>query len=272
MIFVNNFSASFKRTSKHTLINRPRILKSLAILLVPVIQVVVTNNFMTLSEFQEEIVKLFLRLNGYITSSLIIHSDKRGKNKTQIDLIAVRFPLHSQQDRIITSTEYLQIPTGRIDIIIGEVKAGNEKNQFNAALRGDRDAVEKLIKWIGIIDDENLDKVVDWLVAELKPKEVNELSDFPECVIGGLYSVRPMIFNLDGSKPRDNQKRFVYGQLMLDYIWECFRPDNERMTCSTTYPLNLWGPALLPIVEYFKDRNKTNPETVFELYDFFNLK
>ncbi len=150
---------------------------------------------------------MFLRLNGYITTGLIIHSDKKGNNKTQIDLIAVRFPFHNQEDRIVNDCEYLQIPTTTIDIIIGKVKGGEEKNQFNPSLRNDHDAIEKLIKWIGIVKPIQLKEIVDWLTDELRPKEVNKFEDFLQLNIDNKYSIRPMIFNLADPKPRNNQKR-----------------------------------------------------------------
>jgi hypothetical protein len=59
---------------------------------------------------------------------------------------------------------------------------------------------------------------------------------------------------------------------MLQYIWNCFRPENIRKTCSTTYPLNMWGYKLTPIVEYFKDESKKNPGTAQDLYKHFKFK
>jgi len=224
---------------------------------------------MTKSQFQEDIVKLFLRLNGYITTSLIIHSEQQGKNKTQIDVIASRFPFHSQEDRQVTSSPYLEIPSDSIDIILGEVKGGNEKNQFNSALR-DRDSLEKLVKWIGIVSAEQTADIVNWLETELKPKEVNKLGTFPVLKVNS-YSLRPIVFNLDSAAPRANEKKIVYGELILNYIWECFRPENQRATCSTTYPLNMWGHDLEPIVAYFKDKTKTSVGSIEDLYKNFNL-
>lgn len=228
---------------------------------------------MTISDLQEDIVKLFLRLNGYITTGLIIHSDEKFKNKTEIDLIAVRFPFHNQEDRVLKSSDYLQIPDKTIDIIIGEVKGGrNVKNQFNPSLRDDSEAIEKLVNWIGVIEPEKNKEIINWLIEELKPKEKNVLGDFPQFNINNQFSIRPIVFNLDISKPNKNQKRLVYGDLMLNYIWDCFRPENERATCSTTYPVNMWGHNLTPIVEYFKDNNKVRPGTPLDLYKHFGFK
>ena len=76
---------------------------------------------MTKSELQEQLVRLFLRLNGYLTSGLIIHSSQKGNNKTELDIVAVRFPNHKQIDRRVECSKYMDYPTDSIDIIIGEV-------------------------------------------------------------------------------------------------------------------------------------------------------
>ncbi len=225
---------------------------------------------MTKSQLQEDIVKLFLRLNGYVVNGLIIHSPVPGKSKTELDVIAVRFPYHNQKDRHVDSSPYLTIPSGSIDVIIGEVKGGNAKSQFNSALRDDKDSLAKLINWLGFVPPEKVSDIVNWLEAELKPKENNKLDDFPAFKIDN-YSLRPIVFNLDAGVPKDNQKRIVYGKLVLEYIWECFRPENQRDSCSVTYPLNMWGHDLEPIVAYFKNKNMASAGSITDLYTHFNL-
>ena len=45
---------------------------------------------------QEALVHLYLRLNGYFVSGFIVHSSDHGKNKTQIDALAVRHSFNSE--------------------------------------------------------------------------------------------------------------------------------------------------------------------------------
>ena len=49
------------------------------------------------SNIQENLVKLYLRLNGYFTTGFIIHSNKN-KIKSEIDNISIRFPNNTQND------------------------------------------------------------------------------------------------------------------------------------------------------------------------------
>jgi hypothetical protein len=133
---------------------------------------------MTKQDIQEDLVKLFLRLNGYFTTGLIIHSSSLGKNQTELDTVAVRFPFHNQPERLIGCSEYLQIPKGSTDIVIGEVKSGGAKIQFNEALRNDRTSLEKLINWLGAFDKDEVDLIIDILQNLLKPKQINTPDHF----------------------------------------------------------------------------------------------
>jgi hypothetical protein len=229
---------------------------------------------MKLQDIQEDLVKLYLRLNGYFTTGLIIHSPTLGRNQTELDTIAVRFPFHNQPDRLISCSEYLQIPKGTIDIIIGEVKSGGEQIQFNTALRNDRTSLEKLINWLGAFDTDEVNEINNMLQTALTPKPINTPDNFGNILFkgkSGNYSIRPIVFSLDRPQPKKNQSRYIYGQLMLDFIWECFRPDTTRQSCSTIYNLNMWGHSLLPIIEYFKDDTKVSVGNIQDYYKHFGL-
>jgi hypothetical protein len=227
---------------------------------------------MKLNNLQEELVRLFLRLNGYFTTGLIIHSNILGKNSTELDVIGVRFPNHNQNDREIGCCEYLKIPSNTIDIIIGEVKGGSERNQFNLALRDNRDVIEKLIGWIGAFSIEEQSKVVDELKLLIKPKPTNSSEEFVSLKVDGKFgnfTLRPIIFAIDSAAPRNNQVRYVCGQLILDYIWTCLRPNKPREECSTIYDYESWGDSYKSIVRYFKDESRISPGTMKDVEKFF---
>lgn len=233
------------------------------------------NCKMTLQNIQEDLVKLFLRLNGYFTTGLVIHSPNYGNNQTELDTLAIRLPFHNQPDRVIECSEYLQIPNGTIDIIIGEVKSGTEAIQINSALRNDRNSIEKLLNWLGAFDGDEITAVIDNLQAAMATEEINTPDNFKCLSIqnkSGNYSIRPIVFSVDRPQPRRNQSRFVYGQLMLDYIWNCLRPETVRPTCSTIYNLNMWGHSMLPLIEYFKDEKKTSAGNMKDLYKHFGFE
>lgn len=168
----------------------------------------------------------------------------------------------------------MQIPPNTIDIIISEVKSGKEQSQFNTALREDRAALEALINWVGAFDENETQTITDALLNLLVPELINNPENF-KCLIFkgefGHYSIRPIIFSIDRPEPRRNQPRYINGQLMLDYIWSCLRPESIRSSCSTIYNYNMWGHTLLPLVEYFKNENKTTVGNIQELYAYFSL-
>lgn len=229
---------------------------------------------MNTQQLQEDLVKLYLRLNGYFTTGLVIHSQDYGKNLTEVDSLAVRFPFHNQDDRDIQCSSYLQIPTDRIDIIIAEVKGGKEKIKHNTALIENKEAIKKVAKWIGVFDKDELNDIVDNLFEIFKPSDINTPENFKSLDIdskSGKYVIRPIVFSMDRLKPKPNQSRYVYGQLMLDYIWLCLRPEEIRDTCSTIYNLNMWGHSLLPLIKYFKDENKKEVGNMNDLYKHFKL-
>jgi DNA-binding CsgD family transcriptional regulator len=229
---------------------------------------------MVIKDIQEDLVRLFLRLNGYFATGLIIHSPILGDNKTELDIIGVRFPFHSQVDRTVECCTYLQIPDNTIDIIIGEVKSGEQRLQFNPGLRQDRATIEKLIDWIGAVEPAEKNRVIDEVAIAMIPQEKNTPDRFREIRTTnsvGAISIRPIVFSLDRDRPGKNQPRFVFGQLILDYIWECFRPQDIRSTCSTIYDFQMWGHSLMPIVEYFKNESKNNAGNMEEYYRHFGF-
>ena len=62
------------------------------------------------STIQELIATIYLRLNGYFTTSFIIHSEKN-EIDGEVDIISVRFPGHDQEYTGHNSSKYLEIPT-----------------------------------------------------------------------------------------------------------------------------------------------------------------
>lgn len=58
-----------------------------------------------ISLFQEKLVKLFLRLNGYFTTGFIVQSAGRGV-ETEVDIIDIRFPFNQQTEREIPNFSF----------------------------------------------------------------------------------------------------------------------------------------------------------------------
>lgn len=98
----------------------------------------------------ENLVKLYLRLKGYLVSNLKIHSDVLGDLKSELDIIGLRFPNHMQDYRFVNIEDKLQSSDSRIEIIIADVK--NYKNvtklEFNKGLRQNHESIVQLINWL----------------------------------------------------------------------------------------------------------------------------
>ena len=129
------------------------------------------------SNIQENLVKLYLRLNGYFSTGFIIHSSEN-KINSEIDNISIRFPHHTQNDTEHNSSAYLSV-SKNIDIIISEVKSKGMKLQFNKPLH-EKDCIQnwnKLLAWIGVFNSSQIDTISNEIVDLIKPRENSKLKD-----------------------------------------------------------------------------------------------
>jgi hypothetical protein len=89
---------------------------------------------MTKGQVQEALVTLYLRLNGYFTTGFIVHSPIHGRNRTEVDILGVRFPLSAEPIRGVGTDEQFGASNEVVDFVIGEVKSRGEQLRFNEAL------------------------------------------------------------------------------------------------------------------------------------------
>lgn len=116
---------------------------------------------MTKKEIQESLCKLYLRLNGYLVTNLIIHSGQQGNSDSEIDIVGVRFPYHEQEDRGVSSSDFLEFNNERIEVLIAEIKSGNQALKYNKGLRKNKGSISKLIRWIGIFNKKEFNDAID---------------------------------------------------------------------------------------------------------------
>lgn len=225
------------------------------------------------SALQEKLVALYLRLNGYLTTGLIIHSPNDTEVEGEIDIIGVRFRGHSQPDRIIGCSEILEIPNdSKIDIIIGEVKGKLKNLQFNESLRDYPNRLKKLFNWIGIIDEKDMENLIEKFIEIITPKEIQSSESFHVISINNI-TIRPILFAPDRPLPRRNQIKYIHGLELVNYCWECFRPGNRRGSCETNYKaVSNWGEQFERLLGFFKDTDRQKPDTIDELYKHFNIE
>jgi hypothetical protein len=218
---------------------------------------------MNKGQVQEAVVTLYLRLNGYLTSGFIVHSPIHGRNRTEVDIIAVRFPHNAEPVRGVGTDGELGTSNDAVDFVIGEVKSRGQQLRFNEGLRSSRDAVDGILQWCGYFTPAERPAFTDAVLKILEPQGAGAKS--PTAVGPRASRVRAILFSPERHRRRDNQPWFVPGAPMFDFIWRCLRPAQPRPECATTYDFGAWGRELQPIVEYFKDSRRQTPGDLREL-------
>lgn len=217
-------------------------------------------------KFQEALATLFLRLNGYFTSGFIVHSPTASGNRTQVDVLAVRFPGHVQPDREVGPAPDLKCSEEELDIIIGEVKSKGEQLQFNAGLRGSTEAISNVLRWVGAFEEAEIGDLAEKVRLILKPQEI-AMPNAPTVIGPRRTRIRGLLFSPEYDKRRENQPWFLHGPPIFDYLWRCLHPITPRPQCATEYDFGLWGSELEPIVRYIKA--STKPATFKLLFEDF---
>lgn len=235
---------------------------------------------MNISDLQEQVAALYLRLNGYFVSGFIIHApegevNKKGeprRNRGEIDVLAVRFPHNKEPEREVGPSNYLHISNTHIDVLICEVKGGDRPLQFNEGIRNDRNRVLSVLRWIGILDENNIAQVIEHVAEILSTKYADSPDRFREYNVPNTnYRIRAVFFAPDRPAPtHPNQQRYIYGDEILNYIWRCLRPQEPRLLSQTRYDYGLWG-TYEKIIRYLKFREGDNPGKMHDLYAHFNL-
>jgi hypothetical protein len=230
------------------------------------------------SEFQEKLVGLFLRLNGYFQTGYMPQSEVWGNNGTDFDRVGIRFPLHSQSERGEIFSAHLDIQNKAIDIIIAEVK--NSSMKFNDAIKSVNNRsninITQLLRWCGLFEDEEIINLTiqflsitdnDALAVNKSFAKIEHKNRF------GAITIRPMIFSIETAHEEGENIMFINGINIIEYLWECLCPDEKRIDCSTRYPFKNWGFEYADIVGYIKERHLKGESipTTSDLYNAFNI-
>lgn len=228
--------------------------------------------FKARSHLEETLCKLYLRLNGYFVTNLIIHSNIQGTSSSELDIIGVRFPSHFQDDRKVNSSAYLELANDKTEIIIADVKGGS-RLEFNDGLRKQKESVEKLLAWIGIFSDKELGRHIDLVHAALNDIHKDPRNSFRiiDCNLSnGLFRLKFTFFAINKAKPGDSDIKYIHGQEVLDYCWTCLRTNQQIDSCSRQYDYTLWG-EFEKLVRYFKEKRVESPGNFKDLYSHFSV-
>jgi hypothetical protein len=216
------------------------------------------------SRIQEDLVLLYLRLNGFFVSGFVPHSPEIGCTLTEVDALAVRMRYCAEPEREIGPDELLDLSDRFTELAICEVKSWGKQIQFNAALTDDGRALTKILRWSGLFVEQEIPELVSQLQQQLAQRPL--AVDAPPSIIGPRDArIRCMFFSPERNKRRSNQAWFVSGDDVLEYIYRCLCPDHPRSACSVSYDIGVWGERE-PMVRYFKQRATLGPGSLDDLY------
>ena len=111
----------------------------------------------------EALTTLYLRLNGFFTSGLVLHSPKRGRVRSHIDCLAVRHPFHDQSEREVDPDPFLELGETP-ELLLCEVKSSVHSLSFNQPLRTDPTTIDAFLRWSGLIRPDRVKEAVDAFV------------------------------------------------------------------------------------------------------------
>lgn len=218
----------------------------------------------TRSDISTALTTLYLRLNGYFLTGLIITAaTKEQGQKTDIDCLAVRFPQHAQPEREEDCDPFiLSASTESTDLILCEIKASRTVGKFNDPIKTDIEVAEKLLSWAGFLSQSEVRLVapkMQILCGDGIGLEIAKAGnlDIPNYSIRALLSCPAVVTPATAKWCLTEKDIFGFAQ-------RCFDPERPRRVCSPKYDYELWGPIYSPIVKYIK-RSK-NPSFA-ELYN-----
>lgn len=215
---------------------------------------------------QESLLSLYLRLNGFFVTGFIVHSPIHGRNKTEVDALAVRFPYSAEPERQIDSDKLLDLSNTHVDLLICEVKSRAQKLHFNSALINSSETIAGVLRWAGLFLEAELPDLALRVQNVLMPCSP-PCTEIPTIIGPRLTRVRGLICSPERISQRPNQQPwFLSGPAMLDYTWRCVSPQIQRSSCATTYDFGLWGDNYEQLVRYLKGRGSKGPGSIEDLY------
>jgi hypothetical protein len=225
------------------------------------------------SDLQEQLATLYLRLNGYFTSGFIVHAPEGEINlkgghrssRAEIDALAVRFPYNDEPEREISTSNYLQTSATYTDFLICEVKGQDAQLQFNPGLRESVHSIHSVLRWAGMFTNEEILGLIEPVQSLLSTQYPDAKDKFRELIAPRNIRIRMIFFAPDRPEPAEQQGKYIHGQEMIDYIWNCLRPRKPRSRSQTRYDFGLWG-TYEEVIRFFKDRHREKPSNIQEIY------
>jgi hypothetical protein len=213
------------------------------------------------SDLQEHLLRLYLRLNGFFTSDFVVHSPRWAKNKAEIDALAVRFPWSREPEREIEPETHLDLSKRDIELAICEAKS--TELRFNEALYADIGAVKTILRWAGMFNEDEVEKVAPHVQEILTPEKDPQPVMRRTQAFNGVV-IRSLLFCPKLEHPRRNQPWFVGARTIFPFIFSYLAPKTPRMGCATNYGAVQWA-ELAGLVKFFKEWGHCKPPTFEDL-------
>ncbi|MGH6937390.1 hypothetical protein [Hypericibacter sp.] len=213
---------------------------------------------MNASEVYVALATLYLRLCGYFTTGLILHSSKRGQNIGEIDCLAIRHPWHNQSARMVDLPPFLDIRDGLIDLILCEVKSSAPA--FNEPIR-DEANIADVLRWAGVLPEAEILFVASKLAILLAD------SADPNAARAGIVEGNVRARALLCCPPLKEEPRLwcLTGAEIFRFIHFCMDTSNAPPTCARRYAYELWGEPYSQIVRWFKETRRPESRTLESL-------
>ncbi len=213
------------------------------------------------SRAQEELLALYLRLNGFFVTGHIIHSPDSGRVVTEVDVLAVRFPYHREPETQNAPDAIIETSDQLVDLVICEAKSKGQKLQFNSALQENGEMV-KLLRRAGLHQESEIPELASQICSVLKPADPPR-TEIPTVVGPRNTRIRGLLCSPERDNRRNNQAWFLPGSAMLRHISRCLC--GKVPGCARNYGASQWGRDE-PAARYFKERGANNPGTIEDFY------
>lgn len=218
------------------------------------------------SRAQEELLSLYLRLNGFFVTGFIVHSPVHGRVATEVDVLAVRFPYSREPERQVDPDPEIETSDQFVDLVICEAKSKGQQLQFNGALIETSERMASLLRWAGLHQEGEIQALAPQVCSAFSPTNPPKVS-IPTVLGPRQTRVRGLLCCPERDIKRGNQAWFLTGSAILGYIGRCLCPEVPRSTCATTYDFGQWG-QYEKTVRYFKERGSGNQGTMREFYAY----
>jgi hypothetical protein len=112
----------------------------------------------------EKVAYWYFRLNGFLQiENFVVHPERRGGQRTDADLLAVRFPFRAERlfdnpnDIMTDDAQRLSLSGNLIDLVIAEVKTNQPCTLNGPWTRRDRQNVHRVLAAIGCLPADRID-------------------------------------------------------------------------------------------------------------------